>query len=469
MKTLLKSARPGVALSLAFGLGACGIKDALLEPQQPGIIGPEATASPTAADALRKGALERMRQATEGGGAGGLWTMSGLLADEWKSGDTFLQRVETDQRSIQYNNAELIDEYRAQHRARQSARDAVIALEAFLPTPAYYQAQMWWIMGLAELNLAENWCNGVPYGLMVDGEPVYTAPKTSAEGFTLAMTHLDSAVTLAAATDTATVTTLRAIQITRARVLINQGQFAAAATAVAGIPTNFRYLQSHSLTTFDVASWSVNNSQRRWVVGDSFDVVNSAVNRILNAIPFASAGDPRVPVQGTSNNSSLSRAFDNATWFVQQTIYGRSDNIPILSGIDARLIEAEAQLQASNLVGMTATLNALRASAQFLSSSYSTPVMAALPLPLTQAAAADLFFREKAFWQFGRGYRLPDMRRMLRQYAGAPYNKTAANVYPGGVFFKTPGQNYGNDIQFPVTTDETPNGLWSGACIDRNP
>jgi hypothetical protein len=459
MKNISVIARPVVAALFAIGIaGGCSdLQDSLLEPQQPGTITPEAAASPVGADALRKGALGRLKDATEGGNAGGLWSMAGLLADEWKSGDTFIQRVETDQRLIQNNNVEVIDEFRAQHRARGAARDALNALTTYLPLPAYYQAQMWWVMGQAELQLAENWCDGVPYSQAVAGEPSYAAGLTRIQALTMALAHLDSGAALAVAADTATVSTLRAINIARARAMIGLGNFAGAAAAVAAIPTNFRYNQSHSLTTADVAAWSLNNSQKRWVVGDSFDVSG----QILNAIPFASAADPRVPVQGTSLNSSLNRAFDNSTWFVQQTIWARSDALPILSGVDARLIEAENQLQLGNTgVGatqMTGILNTLRASAQSLGSGYSTPVMAALPAPASQAEAAALFFREKAFWQFGRGYRLADMRRMiLPPYNGAPYNYTAATVYPGGVFFKT-SLPYGSHVVFPITTDEDPN------------
>jgi len=450
MKKLSHSARPVIAVALAMGLAGCNLKDTLLEPQQPGVIQPDAVESAVAADALRKGALGRLKDATEGGNGGGLWSMSGLLADEWKSGDTFIQRVETDQRIIQNNNAELIDEFRAQHRARQGARDAINAIEkfrAFIPAADLYAAQMWWVMGHVEMQLAENWCSGVPYGITLDGVPTYSAPRSMAEGLALAMSHLDSALAYATATDTATVTHMRAIQLSRARVLVAQGSFAAAAAAVTAIPTAYRYLQTHSLTTADVAAWSLNNSQRRWVVGDSFDVSGL----IANAIPFASAGDLRVRVQGTSINSTLNRAFDNSTWFVQQTIWARSDAIPILSGVDARLIEAEERLQANDFAGMTTILNALRAAPQFLGSTYSSPVMAALATPGSAAAARDLFFREKAFWQFGRGYRLPDMRRLVLQYGLTP-----AQVYPTGTFFKT-GQPYGTHVVFPVTTDEDPN------------
>ena len=438
-------------------LAACSsFRDQLLEPQQPGVIGPEATESPTAADALRKGALSRLRQATVGGES--IWLLAGLMTDEWKSGDTFTQRNETDQRIVQTNNGNISSMYVTQHRARGGAYDALAALRKFIPDTVSKQAQMYWVMGVAELGLAENFCSGVPYGFLVDGVPTYTNPLTSAQGFTLAMTHLDSALALAAATDTFTVSVRYAIQITRARTLVNMGgaaNFAAAAAAVASIPTGYQYLQTFSLTTADNAVWSLNNSAKRWVVGDSFDTGGI----IQNAIPFASANDPRVPKTGTTLNSTLLKAFDTNTWFVQQTIYGRSDPVPLATGIDARLIEAEAKLVAQDVAGMMVILNALRTTSQRLGV-YQVPVMAALPTPTTQTAAVDLYFREKAFWAFSRGQRLSDLRRLIRQYG-----RTQAQVFPVGQFFK--GGTYGTDVNFPVTTDETPNPNWKG-CIDRN-
>jgi hypothetical protein len=90
--------------------------------------------------------------------------------------------------------------------------------------------------------------------------------------------------------------------------------------------------------------------------------------------------------------------------------------------------------------------------------------MAALAVPGTAAAARDLFFREKAFWQFGRGWRLNDLRRLVRQYGLAE-----SAVYPSGTFFKT-SQPYGTDMTFPVTSSENPNPNYpAGGCTDRNP
>lgn len=445
------------ALGLVASTASCSsFRDELLEPQQPGIIGPDATESATAADALRKGAVSRLRLATVGGES--IWLLGGLMTDEWKSGDTFSQRNETDQRVVQTNNANVSSMYQTLHRARGASYDALGVLRRFIPDTLSKQAQMYWIMGTAELALSENFCNGIPFGTLVDGVPVYTQPLTNAQGFALAMTHLDSALAMTTATDTFTVSIRRAVQLTRARTLINMGgaaNFALAATAAAAVPTNYQYLQTFSLTTADNAIWSLNNSAKRWVVGDSFDTGG----RILNAIPFASAKDPRVPVTGTTISSSLQRAFDTSTWFVRQEIYAdRTDPVPLVTGIDARLIEAEVKLQGGDIAGMMTILNALRTSPQVMGR-FAIPAMAALPTPATQDAAIDLYFREKAFWSFSRGQRLSDMRRLIRQYG-----RNAETVFPSGQWFKV--GSYGTDVNFPVTTDETPNPNWKG-CIDR--
>jgi hypothetical protein len=245
---------------------------------------------------------------------------------------------------------------------------------------------MYWAMGLAELQLSEQFCNGVPYGEINDGVPTYTNPLTNAEGFALALVHIDSGLALASATDTFAVNTKYNLLATKARILVNQGKFAEAATIAAGVPTAYRWYMTFSTTTGDNPIWSYNNSQKRWVVGDSFDV--SGI--IKNAIPFASAKDPRVPVVGTSINSSLKLAFDNGTQFINQTLFNRSDWIPIISGIDARLIEAEAKLNANDIAGMMTILNALRAAPQALSNAFNTPVMAALPTPANQTEATSL-------------------------------------------------------------------------------
>jgi hypothetical protein len=80
--------------------------------------------------------------------------------------------------------------------------------------------------------------------------------------------------------------------------------------------------------------------------------------------------------------------------------------------------------------------------------------------PTTKDAALTVFFREKAFWQFGRGFRLGDLRRLIRQYG-----KTQDTVFPVGPLFK--GGTYGTDVNLPMVDSELTNPNFHG-CIDRS-
>ena len=79
-------------------------KEELLDAQNPSVIDPASVNSPAGAEAVRVGAFGR-RQITRAGLARAMWLYGGLLTDEWKSSDTFSQRNETDQRTVQTNNA----------------------------------------------------------------------------------------------------------------------------------------------------------------------------------------------------------------------------------------------------------------------------------------------------------------------------------------------------------------------------
>jgi hypothetical protein len=80
--------------------------------------------------------------------------------------------------------------------------------------------------------------------------------------------------------------------------------------------------------------------------------------------------------------------------------------------------------------------------------------------PGTADARVNLLFREKAFWTFGRGQRLGDMRRLIRFYG-----KTADQVFPVGTHYR--GGNYGSDVNFPITTDERNGNPAFLGCTDR--
>ena len=462
MTTMTYRARWGIATiaALAALLGACNVNEELLEPQQPGVIGPGDVEGATGAEALRVGALERLSMVT--GGATTIWSSAGTLADEWKSGDTFFQTDETDRRTIPTNNSQVSGQYSNAQVARGHARAAIIALKKASPEKTANIAQMYFVLAFIEMNLSEMFCNGIPFGFTEGGVPNYTQPLTNKAGFELALARLDTGLSyVATATDAFGISIRHAINIARGRTMldIDLANAPQAATAVAAVPTNYAWNLTFSVTTSDNGPYAMNGvaASSRYVVSDSFDFFNGQLNIVKNALPFASAKDPRVPVLGSTTGTQ--KAIDAYTSWVGSAVWAdRSAPVPLVTGIDARLIEAEAKLQANDIPGMMAILNALRTTPQKLGK-LDVPAMAALAAPATKPEAISLFFREMAFWVFGRGQRLGDLRRLVRQY-----DRTQDNVFPSGNYFKS--GTYGTDVNLPVTDNELTNPNFKG-CLDR--
>jgi hypothetical protein len=321
-------------------------------------------------------------------------------------------------------------------------------------------------MSFIEMTLAENFCNGLPLGANAQGVVDYSGPdfkpRTDAEVYDVALTHIDSALTIVgAATDVNSVAVHNALVIIKARILVDKGgQFAQAASLVGPVATSYSYLfiTQASSNNDDSGFWTLNNSISRMSVGDSTVTYLGKTVRTLNVIPFASLNDPRVPIlKGT--DAKLSAEDGSTPLFIQQIYKGRDDPVPMVSGLDARLIEAEAKLQANDIAGMMTILNALRAAPPKIGN-FQPATMPALPTPATKDAAIDLFFREKALWQFARGQRLSDLRRLVRQYGRAQ-----DKVFPTGEHYK--GGTYGSDTSFPVPDAELVNPQFTG-CLDRN-
>jgi len=487
LKISRKWGRAALALSLAgaFGIVACS---QALEVTDPDIVEEENIDTPEAADALRVGAFSRLSGMTSGGES--TFHFPGLLGDEWRSGDTFVQRDETDKRALREEVTFVSNMWYAVNRTRAAANQAINALRDFPPVLASAQplnqssiAQMFWVRGFAETAIAENYCNGTPISQFdLKGSVItYGQPESNAQVYARALASFDSAIAVAGAnTRGDTVRTLA--RIGRARVLMNLGRFSEAATALSGtpaIPSNFRFFIFHQQAITGTTTnqiWALNNSGRRYVVADREAGVG------LN---FASSGDPRIPVCrgadavcrsfGVSNPASFDGNFGaspriGGPFFVQLIEPTRDDDAVIVSGVEARLLEAEAQLRSGDVVGWLATLNALRASFQTVKdpSNITTASATLAPLtdPGTQTAREDLLFRERAFWLFGRGHRLADMRRLVRPTAQGGFERPVNTVFPSGPFFK--GGNYGDNLSIPVPQNERNNPNFQG-CTDNNP
>jgi hypothetical protein len=236
---------------------------------------------------------------------------------------------------------------------------------------------------------------------------------------------------------------------------------------VAGVPTSFRYNTTHTLALGRQQNglFVFLSQTERFTVADLDGT---------NGLPFRTALDPRVPWARTPANDV---GVDNATPQYDQGKYA-SETAPvaIASGVEARLIEAEAQLKAGDNTGWLATLNALRADVSLIPTVYPAgfpapsafPALTPLTDPASTSAREDLMFRERAFWLFMSGHRLGDLRRLVRQYG-----RSADAVYPGGggqpyiINGNNKGGVFGTELNLGIPFDETNNPNFTD-CIDRN-
>lgn len=449
-----RGAAAAIVLAATTVLASCS-RETLLGVATPDIINPSDLTSADGAEGLRVGAIRNFKLMTALDESS--WFYGGLLVDEWKSSDTFTQRDETDQRVVTEQNSLVTVAYRDIHRARVQAFQAAKALQQYKPVAKSEIAELWFIRGYSELQSASDFCNGQPFADLSSGNPDLGDPVSSADAFKMALASFDSALAISTGTDTMSVRVKYAAQIGRGRALLALARQGDAGTAVAGIPASFSFNLTWSGTQGkeDNLIWVLNNSIRRYTVQDSAD---SQGGRIPNSMPFVSAKDPRVPTAKTSKFG-----FDGTTPFDAQLVFPVFNAlVPVASYVDAQLIVAESQLAAGNPAWVT-TLNNLRSGPSSIGT-LTISGMAPLADPGSTTARLALLFRERAFWTFGRGQRLGDLRRQIKTYGF-----TAAQVFPGeGGINPRKNSAYGSDVNLPVPQAER-NNFKFGGCTDRSP
>jgi hypothetical protein len=225
---------------------------------------------------------------------------------------------------------------------------------------------------------------------------------------------------------------------------MNQKQYDAAATAVAAVPTNFSFAVSYSATS---------------VVNAIYDWMNATLNYApankegVNGLDYIEARDPCVTVIRNAAGVATPRAGqDGATHFTQTVFATAGAPMPLATGIEARMIEAEVALSKGDATTYLAKLNDAR-----------TLVSGLTPLtdPGTAVTRQNLLFRERAFWFWGTAHRLGDLRRLVRDYA-----RPADTVYPTGPYFK--GGAYGTDVVLIPAQAEKNNPDFTG-CSATTP
>ena len=447
-------------LAAASTMAACNTEQ-VLNVTDPDIINPSDVSTAAAADALRLGALYRFQVATTGttGTNSGdtEFLVGGMLADEWRSSDTFLQRNQIDRRAITTDNAEVDGPYRLTQRVRLAATQAIEQLTKF-NAPGWQVGQMFVIEAYAENQLAEDFCSGVPFSTVENGVETFGSSNTTAEALAIALAHTDSALKATTGTTANDISIRNAAKVLAGRILINLAQYKAAGDTVASVPTSYAWVNQHSDNTVYNAAWSFNNSVGRLFVGNGEGT---------NGLNFYGAGDPRLPVcaiigttkTGCGTDTPVSKPFDPSTpvgppaLAIQQKWPLRTSSVNLMTGIEARLIEAEAAFKAGNPAGMIAKLNQARTEGGV------TGLAANLTDPGNDAARVDLLFNERAFWLYSTGHRLGDLRRLVRQYNRAP-----ESVYPTGSWWK--GGNYGNQVTLPIPQSEETNPNYQASVCD---
>jgi hypothetical protein len=304
------------------------------------------------------------------------------------------------------------------------------------------------LAGFSYVLFAETFCSGVPFSKTeFTGELTFGGPYTTAQMLDSAISRFDQAI--ARATAAGSTEQVNLAKIGKARALLDKDSYAAAAAAVAGVPDNFVYdvLYSENSSGQSNGIWQNINSEKR---------SSAASGEGANGIVFFRRGtkpgntiDPRAPVD--SGGKGLGTTVPQYATLKYAT---KGAPVPLATGVEARLIEAEAALSKGTSNAYLPILNALRTNGGI-----ATPLVD----PLTADGRVRQFFTERAFWLWMTAHRVGDLRRMVRSYG---YAQTA--VWPTGQTIN--GSPYGSDVNFPVPFQEQNNPeAANGKCIDRNP
>jgi hypothetical protein len=343
---------------------------------------------------------------------------------------------------------------------RARARNARGALAAYAPAaPRALRGHMYALEGMANVLLAELFCSGIPLTTMeFERGPVLSPALPSEEVYRRSIALFDTALVEGA--DSARFVHLASIG--RARALLGLGDFAGAAQAVAGVPTDFAYQVTYVPTRVNFFYTSTGNPAWAATVAD---------RKGGNGLPFASANDPRSGAELTAAGNP--RVYVPIKYRPAGAAPGTNPGtapIVVASGVEARLIEAEAALRAGSPSWLT-TLNALRTSctdaatcpAPAPAGSGGVAGLPPLSDPGSDTARVSLLFEERAHWLFLTGRRQSDLRRLVRQYGRLPHQ-----VYPTGPWGTQGLARYGEDINLPVPLQEQELNPHYNGCLNRD-
>jgi hypothetical protein len=479
-----------VLFGAALLLPAVGCGD-ILEVDDPDVTNRDLLTTPEAVPALRAGALGDFTTGYEQ-----LINLGGMLGDEFFFSETFPTRIVVDQRNIHPNNSNLLTlfaQVATANAAPEFSARRIAEIQAAFPDVTGLndeRAEGLNLSSIAKVLIAEHYCEGIPLSrLEIQGQSLdfqYGNPLTRAQMLDSAIAGFDKARTAVGASTAAADAAQRNLAIVgRARAMLNRASSQAEIAALLPfltanpVPLTYTFQLQHSTNSGGENNqvWNFNTLNERISVAN-LEGTNGLPYRAVRA-GQPGGRDPRVLWIRTPANDV---GFDGTTLQFDALKYpDRPAFTVIASGVEARLMVAEAQLNAGNAQAMLDSLNSLRTQVQplmqLLNFDYVTQqqkvgyapgqsaTLAPLVLPATFAEQRDLLMAERAYWLVFSAHRLGDMRRLIRQYG-----LTQAQVFPTGAYHK--GGVYGTDVNFPIPIQEAnnPNAPETpdAQCINRN-
>jgi starch-binding outer membrane protein, SusD/RagB family len=484
-----------VALALALPMAACDT-DQIVEVEDPALRRPEDLNNIGAVPALVNGAFRQFVGGYSGFGLDDAFlSASAVLSDEFYFGDTFTTRLAADRRTLNPPVLTNITDnaFSRLQQSRLNARRAFAVVSQFSTSQTaaedrVSQAQLRTIEGFVYVTLSEGWCGNIPFSVIPDSGAI--DPLAIDFGTSLTTVQMNDTATARFNEALALNPNNSLAKMGKGRALLNKGDYAGAAAAVASVANTYVFRLEHSANTT-----AENNPMFQLMGNGRYGIANlegglsgaaalrpDLLNPPLTApsaegIPFRALQDPRVPHQARTGNNCFSSA---VRCWINNNYPTNDSDVPLATGVEARLIEAEAALQAGDVATMMARLNFLRTNVVTLLSllypdqrqsfppagSGGTVSLPQLTDPGAGLAAADAFtarrqllFQERALWLFNTGHRLGDLRRLVRNY-GLP----STSVFPSGPYFR--GANYGNDVAYPLPFAEANNPEYNAAsCI----
>lgn len=327
------------------------------------------------------------------------------------------------------------------------------------------RGELYALYGYTEVMLADFFCSGIPLSTLdFQHDFTYRAGSPRDSVYWDAVAKFDTALVLSR--DSTRIVNLARVGL--GRTYLDLGRVAAAADDVSEVPSDFQY-----------------QILQNWLSGNLFDSGylpfhggTLADREGGHGLPFLSSDDPRtadtVVSVPKSNPDGSAASVRYPKEYIDGLIGSGYPPITIASGIEARLIQAEAALHPGG-AGASAWLTLLNELRQTASIPWTNaPAPDALPAlsdpglgsSNPDSARVALTFQERAAWLYLTGHRQGDLRRQLRQYS--QYWHDQSQVYPTGPYLGLGAGFYGADVTAPIPANEYLNPLFHG-CRDRAP